>query len=53
MDDRPNSVSDPRPGPHPPAGEGEAAERLAWLAAEIARHDKLYHDQDAPEVTDS
>jgi DNA ligase (NAD+) len=53
MDDRPNSVSDPRPGPLPPAGEGEAAERLAWLAAEIARHDKLYHDQDAPEVTDA
>src|SRR3954447_26543045 len=33
--------------------ETGAAERLAWLAAEIARPDKLYHDEDAPEVSDA
>jgi DNA ligase (NAD+) len=31
----------------------EAAAELAALAAEIARHDRLYHEQDAPEITDA
>jgi DNA ligase (NAD+) len=28
-------------------------ERVEWLRAEITRHNKLYHERDAPEVTDA
>ncbi|UVO52767.1 NAD-dependent DNA ligase LigA [Sphingomonas sp. SUN039] len=33
--------------------EAEAANRLMRLAKEIARHNGLYHDNDAPEVSDA
>jgi len=29
-----------------------AAERVAWLRAEIARHNRLYYEQAAPEISD-
>ncbi|BAI96467.1 DNA ligase [Sphingobium sp. TA15] len=33
--------------------EAEAANHLMRLAREIARHNRLYHDQDQPEITDA
>ena len=36
-----------------PITEAEAANRLMRLAKEIARHNRLYHDEDQPEITDA
>ncbi|TGS88731.1 hypothetical protein EN820_55100, partial [bacterium M00.F.Ca.ET.177.01.1.1] len=33
--------------------EGEAAEELKRLAAEIAEHDRRYHTEDAPTISDA
>jgi DNA ligase (NAD+) len=49
-----NSLGAASTHPDPlPMGEGEAAAELAKLATEIARHNRLYHSEDAPEISDA
>jgi len=46
-------MSDPAAADPKSLTEPEAAAELARLAAEIARHDGLYHGEDAPEISDA
>ncbi len=43
------------PPPDSPASlsRAEIEQRIRWLRAEIHRHNRLYHEQDAPEIPDS
>ncbi|MFQ5346685.1 MAG: NAD-dependent DNA ligase LigA, partial [Rhodothalassiaceae bacterium] len=45
--------SDTRNKPVEALSEAEAAAELARLAHEIARHDRLYYQEDAPEISDA
>ena len=42
-----------KPSPPDDAGLEEARAEHTRLGAEIARHDELYHGEDAPEISDA
>lgn len=44
-----------RPRPYTSAmdSDGDLVERVAWLRGELARHNRLYHELDAPEIPDA
>jgi DNA ligase (NAD+) len=46
---QPPTLEDPVEG----LSEDEAKDELAWLAAEIARHDRLYYQHDRPALSDA
>lgn len=46
-------MTDREPAPPDELSEEDAKRELVALAAEIARHDRLYHQQDAPEISDA
>ncbi len=47
------STRKPAPRPVEALSESEAEAELAHLAAEIAQHDRLYYQSDAPEISDA
>jgi DNA ligase (NAD+) len=53
MSKTPRKSDTAAPPPVEALTEDDAAAELAGLAREIAHHDRLYHEQDAPEISDA